>query len=97
MNDRTVVDIWQYARHMLDDCGYQDHKPEIECRVNAFGYVFWHIQILDKSHYMRWQSEMWTCYPDMLNALAAWLNKHTLNGMLPQTEPILPLTGLFTC
>ncbi len=80
--DVTVVDVWQYVQHLLHGEGYEDHKVEVEQRMNGFGVVTWHLLLLDPQHYEAFRSRAWSTWRDMLAELCQWLEQHTRNGVI---------------
>ena len=76
-------EAWQRAVRLLAAFGKYDHKANIQCRVNAFGYVCWHIEVLGKGGNIAWRiTNEWDTWEGIETLLIAWLAE-TYEGQLP--------------
>lgn len=80
----SPAEAWQRTRRLLDSFGKEDHKANVQCRVNAFGYVCWYIDILGKGNATAWRlPNEWDTWEGVETLLIEWLTR-TYDGQLPR-------------
>ncbi len=85
----SPAEAWQRAKRLLDAFGKEDHKPNVECRVNAFGYVIWNLEVLGKQNGIAWRiPNGWDTWEGVETMLIEWLTK-SYDGQLPRELGVL--------
>lgn len=80
----SPAESWQRSRRLLDAFGKGDHKPDVQCRVNGFGYVMWHLAILGPQNNTAWRiPNEWDTWEGVETLLIEWLTR-TYDGQLPR-------------
>lgn len=80
----SPIEAWQRARRLLDTFCKEDHKPEVRCEMNAYGYILWYCEVLDKGNYRAWRlPNAWDTWEGIETLLIEWLTK-TYDGQLPR-------------
>ena len=80
----SPAEAWQRAKRLLDAFGKSDHKPEVECRVNGFGYVIWNLEVLGKQNGPVWRIlNGWDTWEGIETLLIEWLTR-SYDGQLPR-------------
>lgn len=80
----SPMEAWQRTVRLLAAFGKEDHKPEIRCEVNAYGYMAWHIEVLGKGNYRAWKiPNQWDTWEGIETLLIEWLTK-SYDGVLPR-------------
>lgn len=86
-SDRLVsspAEAWQRTVRLLAAFGKDEHKANVQCRVNAFGYVCWHVEILGKGNVTAWRlPNEWDTWEGVETLIIEWLVQ-TYDGQLPR-------------
>lgn len=79
----STAEAWQRSVRLLAAFGKEDHKVEVSCRNNAFGYVAWYIQVFGKGNCIAWRlPNEWDTWEGVETLLIEWLTE-TYDGQLP--------------